>query len=206
MYICAYVNMYMHIFHMTTCGMYIYTHVCIYIHMYVCLYIHTHACIHVSNIHVVFIHIYIYTYMYSYTYILVSNIQVALLGINSALGGEQWEEEEGGGEKERLGAIGAAAMQTAHELVHDAEQVHIGNVFICVTQAHSVTKLHEVARRGVLIYTCVANSICRFDFTNSRTTQSRYTTYSNVSHELNLFLDYTNSLTAPNRCSCIRVT
>ena len=172
--------------------MFIYTYTC----MYTCI---EYTC-------GIYPHIYIYTYMYSYTYILVSNIQVALLGINSALGGEQWEEEEGGGEKERLGAIGAAAMKTAHELVHDAEQVHIGNVFICVTQAHSVTKLHEVARRGVLIYTCVTNSICRLDFTNSRTTQSRYTTYSNVSHELNLFLDYTNSLTAPNRCSCIRVT
>jgi len=190
--ICKYVYIY-------TC-MYIYTHVCMFIYTYTCMY----TCIEYTC--GIYPHIYIYTYMYSYTYILVSNIQVALLGINSALGGEQWEEEEGGGEKERLGAIGAAAMQTAHELVHDAEQVHIGNVFICVTQAHSVTKLHEVARRGVLIYTCVANSICRLDFTNSRTTQSRYTTYSNVSHELNLFLDYTNSLTAPNRCSCIRVT
>ena len=158
--------------------MYIYTYTC----MYTCI---EYTC-------GIYSHIYIYTYMYSYTYILVSNIQVALLGINSALGGEQWEEGEGGREKERLGAIGAAAMKTAHELTHDAEQVHIGNVFICVTQTHSVTKLHELARRGLLIYTCATNSIRRLDITNSHTTRSRYTTYSHVSHELNAFLDYTN--------------
>jgi len=209
MYICAYVNMYMHIFlhvsnkqvefiHMNTYAcMYTYTYVCIYIHMYVYVYASMYVCMYI-HMQAYNYRIYMW-YLFTYIYICIrvfihicTCIQVALLGINSALGREQWEEDEGGREKERLGAIGAAAMKTAHELAHDAEQVHIGNVFICVTQTHSVTKLHELARRGLLIYTCATNSIRRLDITNSHTTRSRYTTYSHVSHELNAFLDYTN--------------